>query len=600
MGEVMSTPEKRQNLGEIMIESLNPPPAKDSLSEAADSPGPRTQSPWDFLISKLPPDMEDWTAAPMLAIRKLESIYRVDQLSSATRSNMTLEEIISPDQRQYLLKFFDLHYLPWLSLPETDIGNDPFLDLVRCTVASRHLDPLSRTTVAPALHKLTEEAVIRHVFNPCPSPAVVLAFTALALWMPLSKSSTSDTYDNRLIAGAAVNMCISLHMNQASTDVQQLTERIEGGENSPQLQQALAVAEGKLSQWISLHNVEAIVCVGTGRLPSSQLSDLDVRLNRPLSTTSLESARVCRLIVNARIFYITEAGLRLKLQGGANRTEIFYSEVDEVLWRFDGIQRISLPLPIVAEHESFYFHMTIVYYQFCRLLFLTHSLRQMRGLSSIASGKDGFYKLKKNGSSFALRCARDALASSEALLTTICSVPDRTTLATAPDSVFAMITYGAAYVIAAKFMILHTKKVRVLPGSSDELLRRTADILGQISPSPDHHAAHTSHMINSFIDAWKIGLEEDINGESNNSTPAEPTVDQNSPSISGARGGEPNVSGIPNTWMPEEVPAPGIDGLDYLQGLDQDAFLSADFWQFLSGNSMPLPPNPGMPPRYNG
>jgi hypothetical protein len=68
---------------------------------------------------------------------------------------------------------------------------------------------------------------MKHVFNPQPSPAIILAFALLALWSPFDtySSSSSETHDSRLIAATAVNMCISLRFDQAAADVHVVNER---------------------------------------------------------------------------------------------------------------------------------------------------------------------------------------------------------------------------------------------------------------------------------------------------------------------------------------------------------------------------------------
>ena len=96
---------------------------------------------------------------------------------------------------------------------------------------------------------------------------------------------------------------------------------------------------------------------------------------------------------------------------------------------------------MVTDIEVFYAHMLIVNFYFCRLTFLVHALRHMRmhmPPSVIARGGGCLFsgKVTRSGSGLALACARDALASSEALLTTILSIKDRELLATAPDPVF--------------------------------------------------------------------------------------------------------------------------------------------------------------------
>ncbi len=146
---------------------------------------------------------------------------------------------------------FESHYTPWLSLPPNTFGEDPVLSLIQCTIASRHLDASIRVRVFPALRRLTEEAIMKHIFNPTPSPAIIQAFALLALWSPFdtpSPSSSSETHDSRLIAAAAINMCSSLRFDQAANDEQVLKERRKcGAELTSQEAALLTTAEQKKS-----------------------------------------------------------------------------------------------------------------------------------------------------------------------------------------------------------------------------------------------------------------------------------------------------------------------------------------------------------------
>jgi hypothetical protein len=147
---------------------------------------------------------------------------------------------------------FETHYAPWLSLPPDAFGEDPVLDLIRCTVASRHLEPSIRVSVFPTLRRLTEEAIVKHIFNPTPSPAIIQAFALLALWSPFdtpSPSSSSETHDSRLIAAAAITMCSSLRFDQVANDELALKERRKfGQELTSQEETLLTTAEQKKAQ----------------------------------------------------------------------------------------------------------------------------------------------------------------------------------------------------------------------------------------------------------------------------------------------------------------------------------------------------------------
>ena len=240
-----------------------------SLAEKSqcDTPGsnPPPESPWEFLKV---PGIPDWTGTPMLAMLTLSKMACEVQPPMQQIPHLAFTDVLTADQRHHLLSLwvpivfslisraliivssFESHYAPWLSLPpNTFAEEDPILDLIRCTVASRHLDASIRMGVFPTLRRLTEEAIMKHIFNPTPSPAIIQAFALLALWSPFdtsSPSSSSETHDSRLIAAAAVNMCSSLRFDQATTHEQLLEDRYKSGaEITSQEAALLATSEPK-------------------------------------------------------------------------------------------------------------------------------------------------------------------------------------------------------------------------------------------------------------------------------------------------------------------------------------------------------------------
>jgi Fungal Zn(2)-Cys(6) binuclear cluster domain len=227
------------------------------------SPRSTATSPWELLKV---PGIPDWSVTPMLAMLTLSKMARTEQPMIQPVSNLTFAEVLTGDQRQYLLRLcvvilsrsfscrhshftsFESHYAPWLSLPPNALEDDPVLNLIRCTIASRHLESSIHAVVFPTLRRLTEEAIVEHIFNPSPSPATIQSFALLALWSPFdtSSSSSSETRDSRLIAAAAINMCSTLRCDQAATDEEVLQERRKlGTELTSQEVALLTTAEQK-------------------------------------------------------------------------------------------------------------------------------------------------------------------------------------------------------------------------------------------------------------------------------------------------------------------------------------------------------------------
>jgi hypothetical protein len=447
---------------------------------------------------------------------------------------------------------------------------------------------------------------VGHVFNPTPSPAIIQAFALLALWSPFDSciASSSETHDSRLIAAAAINMCSSLRFDQAATDEQVLTERRKlGAELTPQEVTLLTATEQRKLLWMCVHNIESLVCLGTGRGISSKITDNTLGTIYPLKFSTVEDARRTRMLLSTKIFNLAEAGLRLEIVEDHNKFETYCDESAQMLYRFDGLQRVVTSVHVVTDIEVFYSHMLVVYFYFCRLAFVVHTLHHMRSHmppSTVLCGGAVFFtsKLSRTGRGFTLTCARDALASAESLLTTILSIADTELLATAPDSVYAMISFAAAYVTTAKYLLLQSKGTRHFPGASDELLARTVKRLQGISLCPDDNASRCARVVSRFVDTWYEKLSAH-DAESTGGTPAEssdsprrvPTL----PSTSKARYHDStSLENTPAEPSPETTIS-SLTGFDYMFNLDQDTLFGPDFWQYLTD----APDLPCLPPDVN-
>jgi hypothetical protein len=246
---------------------------------------------------------------------------------------------------------------------------------------------------------------------------------------------------------------------------------------------------------------------------------------------------------------------------------------------------------VVTDHEVFHAHMLIVYFYFCRLAFLVHTLRHMRmHVPPAVAERAGTMFLSskvttRTSCGFALTCARDALATSEALLTTILSIKDRNLLATAPDSVFAMISFAAAHVTTTRFLVLQAKAMRHFPGVSRELLARTVKCLHKVSLSTDDNASRCARVISGFLDLWDDKQEADgpeATGETCDPNDSPQAVSALLSSGSNPTPREYTSSDSPMAGLSHETTS-SIGGYDYMFNFDQDPLLGLDFWSYLAG-----------------
>jgi len=203
-------------------------------------------------------------------------------------------------------------------------------------------------------------------------------------------------------------------------------------------------------------------------------------------------------------------------------------------------------------------------------------------------------KINRSGCGYTFSCARDALASAEALLTTVLSIKDKELLATAPDSVFAMISFAAAHLTTSRFLFLQAKVMRHLPGVSEELLVRTIKCLRQVSLSTDDNASSCARVMSGFLDLWtekQDAHDTDVAGE----TPGEPNdslqaaSSQSSDSVS-RRTLKEYANSESTTVGPSPETTSSLGGYDYMFN---GALLDLDFWQYLAEM-------PNMPPDING
>jgi hypothetical protein len=346
------------------------------------------------------------------------------------------------------------------------------------------------------------------------------------------------------------------------------------------------------------------VCIGTGRGISSKSQAGKLRALSPLNFSTLPDARKTRTTLAAMIFDLTEKGLGLEMSEDHDKFEAFCNDLAEVLWRFDGLQRVvtsvhgnlkscsatkSHGFAVVTDIEVFYAHVLIVIFYFCRLTFLVHILRHMRmhiPPSVVARGGSMFFSstMTRSGCGLVLACPRDALASAEALLTTILCIKDKELLVTAPDSVFAMISFSAAYITTARSLILQSKGMQRLPGASEELLARTIKCLRKVSLSTDDNASRCARVISGFLDTWNESRDTHDTVASDETPSGRSDACQAAPSPFSAS--ETTQHGYANSQSMMTGPSPetasSADGFDYLFNLDRDALLGPDFWQYLA------------------
>ncbi|KAF7985932.1 hypothetical protein HWV62_43858 [Athelia sp. TMB] len=531
-------------------------------------------APWG--LAKVPGGF-DWTATPMLAMQNITTgrIHACDDAGIEPRVHGQLMNILGPNNLQSLLQIsFEVRYSPWLNLQPDTSGTSTLLALAQCVVASRHLEPCVRDAVVPPLQKLAEDAIFRYMFTAVPPMHAIHAIMILSLWSPVGaqvQGSMRDVRDGRLLAASAVSMAMNLKLSQAIEYVASLKEDLKKGE-SMSVDAATDLEDGveRARMWLSLMNVEWMLCIGTGRSPLSHRTAADSAAIDWSFASNLGAGRDMRIALAGQLIEATEAGLRLhctcKRDFGT-----FFQAVQDVGVKLDDVLRLISPLSVVAEHEVFYFHMLLVYHHACRLLIMHHSMREARRVYTEPSGPPWFEIAKHCGVNIAMKWGQEAVIAAETTLSTMLSRPesDVELMATTPDNIFAMLCFAASFLIMCKISI-HQIHGGDLPESSNTLLAKTNALFARLACAPDHAPSKCAQLIIGLVAGFEARTGKRMVGFANGSGP--PIVTRPSGGLAAA------IS--QGDRHPCDLPIPG----DLSELLNSELMLDADFWASFMDN----------------
>ncbi|KAK0461657.1 uncharacterized protein EV420DRAFT_120983 [Desarmillaria tabescens] len=526
---------------------------------------PSSQSP----MGPIPvPGSFDWTAAPMLAIRELanQRESKTTQARSSSSSNQSSDEslssILTSAQITWLLEIFEKRYMRWVSQSQIISEQTGILDLVRCTVASRHLDPITQASVAPRLYRLTENIFLQKLFNPIPSLESIGALIILSLWSPVH----CPNQDSRLLIASAVSMSMNFRLKEASAHAVRLQE--QGLPDSQVYEEAIQ----RSRLWILLSNTESMMCLGTGRESLSSRSALDYRVLSAGSVGSVEQERDLRINIQGKLMDLAEKGYTITLKGplGAE-IECFYVEVQDVLTRMDCLYTPMSPLPIVSQHDSFAFHMLLLQYYGSRLLVTHHALREMRTVisGSNATAGQSWLRAQYHGTSIAMCLGRDSIKSAQSVLTVVHSV-DTNLLVAAPDSIFTIISFAATWLIVAN-VSMYQLNCAPLGVACDRLISMTAELLSRLALGPEHILAKYAHITATLVGLWERRRQSSDPSprdqtDCSSITPPEPPAGfENSALPSPAEWSSAHLSNNPNIFMDPDFWSSFMDNLDTTQ-----------------------------------
>ncbi|KAJ7792644.1 hypothetical protein B0H14DRAFT_2534001 [Mycena olivaceomarginata] len=451
----------------------------------------------------------DWTATPMLAIQELARCPRTDtgvQLPSADR----LSDILSPTEVTSLLEVFETRYAPWLCAQPGPLEcSNSLLDIVRCTIASRHLSPTARSTIAPRLQKLTEDVFLREIFNPQPPLESIHALLILSVWTPICGTG-AEARDGRLLIASAVSMAMNLHLQSESKRAISLRSDMGGLLSGPEKQADLIDSIQRWRLWMHLSTSESMLCLGTGRMPVSHfsLSDHEIINLSAMADFTLSAVRDIRLGLGAKLFDISETALTFRVKS-VDESEAFFDKINASIQLLEGLSRLIMPFPSITQHDTFYSQMLILQYHACRLLVIHHALREIRTAYERDRPQIPWLSAEIRGQALSFVWGYPALISAETVLSTFLLPSDLTLLSTAPDNLYAMVTFAATWLFVSNFSLVQLGKGH-LGGASERLQSMTIQRLNKIAHAPDHAAARCGHVLGALMHAWQKRKPRDI------------------------------------------------------------------------------------------
>ncbi|THU95480.1 hypothetical protein K435DRAFT_723703, partial [Dendrothele bispora CBS 962.96] len=491
-------------------------------------------------------DSLDW-AHPLGAIQQLSDRYNASVLTrprilaAATSRSASgidrLDEILSPEQIKHLLEIFEEKYVPWLNFSlirnEHNSSNSPessssssspsssstatlinpssTLDLICCTIASRHLRPSVRSVVAPKLEAAAEDAVSQILLHPVLSESLesIQSLLILALWAPICGGSGDNRRDGHLLLVSAISMAKNIRLDEAPDRLNALKDLRSLGHVFDEVQVVDTANRARL--WLSLTNADSLLCVGHGRTTyasrfRSSTSTSPFPMPTPSSSTlptGLSEARDTRLDLFGQILDATEAGLKVPLNS-LDDVPKWYNDIHEALQRLGHLERLITPLPVVSDHDTFYFRMLIILYRACRLLVLYHATFSARMLFIFAGrtpSPRAFEGIIPHNLDVLAIWSKDAFHTTETNLISLLEV-DVSLLGTSPDITFHIISLVVTYLVSFKFFVFNSR-YKATPFTHDFVTAKCVGVLNTAAYSEDHPAVKCARLIEGVQSLWE-------------------------------------------------------------------------------------------------
>lgn len=160
--------------------------------------------------------------------------------------------------------------------------------------------------------------------------------------------------------------------------------------------------------------------------------------------------------------------------------------------------------------EKFHFHVLHCIVLCCRQCILYNAVLNARTLvqdkypinnvppTSIWSW---FQEFRPHGLNIIPHWGKESTRNAEAVLTFILQC-DRSSLATSPDILFAMIAFCGGLVVAMKFFMMRRMGLEI-DGSGDMLLEQTIDAMARASMADNHAPIRYANVVRKMLATWR-------------------------------------------------------------------------------------------------
>ncbi|KAJ7473307.1 hypothetical protein FB451DRAFT_1367315 [Mycena latifolia] len=464
----------------------------------------RRTDPSSGLMGFVAPEKDvDWSA-PMLAIQHLTpsaTPSTTAPTNTNTNADISLSGMLPECRIDHLLDLFTERYTPWLNFRPTKHAKSPLVDIACAAVAARHLDGAVGREVHLRLQTLARDSVAQMIFTPgaAESLEAVQCLLILALWGPFGEAPEARGWEPWALISEAVRVGVSLRLDRASAVV----DAMRKGASSDDVEH-LPEAQERARLWIAVTNAESMLGLGTGHASSSRRSPSDYQLvHFPAVFNAQTALGDVRLGLTGRQFDLFDQGVAMCLQEGSELK--WAAQINNVLQGMNQVERLLRPLPVILSSEQIFFRALQIPHGTARMLVLYRAFREARAsVAHIPLGQPWHTRFmpRAGGQELLLAWGADMIQSGEAALVCALSMP-APHLCTAPDALFNMLAFSAAYLVGAKLLMLRLAPGHGLLGASDLVLVKVIPHLHRAACGPGHAAERCALFIQSLVAKWK-------------------------------------------------------------------------------------------------